>query len=75
VVIKVNSEKEMNLNEFEIMKDMSDKNIKGFPKVFSQGIINNQPFIVQEKLGLSIKDILKRNKRHFSVKCVIALSI
>jgi hypothetical protein len=42
----VNSEKEMNLNEFEIMKDMSDKNIKGFPKVFSQGIINNQPFIV-----------------------------
>jgi hypothetical protein len=34
-VIKVNSEKEMNLNEFEIMKDLSDKNIKGFPKVFS----------------------------------------
>jgi hypothetical protein len=34
-VIKVNSEKEMNLNEFEIMKDLSDKNIKGFPTVFS----------------------------------------
>ena len=29
----------MNLNEFEIMKDLSDKNIKGFPKVFGQGQI------------------------------------
>jgi hypothetical protein len=34
-VIKVNSEKEMNLNEFLIMKDLSDKNIAGFPKVYS----------------------------------------
>jgi hypothetical protein len=29
----------MNLNEFEIMKDLSNKNVKGFPKVFGQGLI------------------------------------
>ena len=62
MVIKVNSEKEMNQNEFLIMKHMSDKNISGFPKVYSQGLIQSQPYIVQEKLGLSIKDILKRLK-------------
>ena len=57
------------------MKDMSDKNISGFPKVYSQGLIQSQPYIVQEKLGLSIKDILKRNKLHFSIKCIISLAV
>jgi len=28
-----------------------------------------------EKLGLSIKDILKRNKKHFTVKCIMSLGI
>ena len=41
VVIKVNSEKDINYNEFVIMKDLSDKNISGFPKVYSQGLIQN----------------------------------
>jgi hypothetical protein len=40
-VIKVNSDKEMNQNEFLIMKNMSDKNISGFPKVYSQGLIQS----------------------------------
>ena len=31
VIVKVNAELEMNDNEFEIMKDLSDKNLKGFP--------------------------------------------
>ena len=39
VVIKVNSEKEMKENEFAIMRSLSDKNISGFPKVYSQGLI------------------------------------
>ena len=39
VVIKVNSEKDMNENEFSIMRSLSDKNISGFPKVYSQGLI------------------------------------
>lgn len=65
----------MNDNEFEIMKDLSDKNLSGFPKVFTSGFVDNQPYIVLEKLGLSIKDILKRNKKHFSIKCVISLAI
>lgn len=29
----------MNLNEYVIMKDLSDKNISGFPKVYSKGLI------------------------------------
>ena len=65
----------MNENEFSIMRSLSDKNISGFPKVYSQGLIQKQPYIVQEKLGLSIKDILKRNKLHFSIKCIISLAI
>ena len=75
VVVKVNTDSEMNDNEFQIMKDCSDKNLKGFPKVYSQGKIQGQPYIVLEKLGLSIKDILKVNKRHFSIKCLISLAI
>ena len=39
VVVKVNAESDMNDNEFKIMKDLSDKNLKGFPKVYSQGQI------------------------------------
>lgn len=41
VIIKVNAEIDMNDNEFEIMKHLSDKNLKGFPKVYSSGIIEN----------------------------------
>ncbi len=39
VVVKVNAESGMNDNEFQIMKDCSDKNLQGFPKVYSSGII------------------------------------
>jgi hypothetical protein len=35
VVVKVNSVSDMNDNEFNIMKDLSDKKIIGFPKVYS----------------------------------------
>ena len=38
VVVKVNAEQEMNDNEFKIMKDLSDKNLLGFPKVLTSGI-------------------------------------
>jgi hypothetical protein len=74
-VVKINAEVDMNDNEFAIMKDLSDKNLSGFPKVFSFGLIRGQPYIIQEKLGLSIKDILKRNNRHFSLKCIISMAI
>ena len=37
VVVKVNAEQEMNDNEFKIMQDLSDLNLKGFPMVFSSG--------------------------------------
>lgn len=40
VVVKVNAELEMNDNEFEIMKDLSDKNLQGFPKVFTSGFVD-----------------------------------
>jgi serine/threonine protein kinase len=30
---------------------------------------------VLEKLGLSVKDVLKKNKKHFSLKCVMSLGV
>ena len=55
---------------------MMDLNgIKGFPKVISKGILKNQPYIILEKLGHSLKDILKMNKKHFSLPCIINLGI
>ena len=76
VIIKVNAEAEMNKSELKITQHMSNLGIKGFPKVFSSGILSeNQHYIVLELLGLSIKDILKKNKRRFSIKCVMAMGI
>ena len=74
VIIKVNAEIEMNDNEFKIAKHMSDLDLKGFPKVYSAGMVSqDQPYIVMELLGLSLKDILKRSKKHFSTKCVMTI--
>ena len=28
-----------------------------------------------EKLGMSLKDILKKNKRHFTIKCILQIGI
>jgi hypothetical protein len=50
----------MNENELKITEHMSSREIIGFPKVFGSGMLgNNQPYIVLELLGLSVKDILK----------------
>ena len=66
----------MNDNEFKIAKHMSDLNLKGFPKVFSAGFVSNdQPYIIMELLGLSLKDILKRSRKHFSIKCVMTIGM
>jgi hypothetical protein len=46
VVVKINAEIEMNDNEFAIMKDLSDKKLKGFPHVYSYGEIRGQPYII-----------------------------
>ena len=46
VVVKVNAELDMNDNEFDIMKELNDNNLSGFPKVISSGLINNQPYLV-----------------------------
>lgn len=39
MVVKINAEYDMNDNEFAIMKDISDKNLPGFPKVYGTGIV------------------------------------
>jgi serine/threonine protein kinase len=55
---------------------MSNRGIIGFPRVFSSGMLDkNQYYIVLERLGLSIKDLLKKNKRHFSIKCVMTMGL
>ena len=41
VVVKVNAESEMNNNEFDIMKELSDNSLSGFPKVFSSGYVQD----------------------------------
>lgn len=74
-VVKVNAEVDMNDNEFEIMKHLSDLKLQGFPKVYSSGQVQNQPYIILERLGLSVKDILKRNKKHFSIKCIMTMGL
>ena len=66
----------MNENELKITEHMSSREIIGFPKVFGSGMLgNNQPYIVLELLGLSVKDILKQNKRHFTVPCVVTIGL
>ena len=35
----------------------------------------NQPYIVLEKLGLNLNQLLKKNKKHFSLKCIVSLGI
>jgi serine/threonine protein kinase len=40
VIIKVNAEIDMNDNEFLIAKHMSDLDLKGFPKVYSAGLVS-----------------------------------
>ena len=42
-VIKVNAEIKMNDSEYEISKMLSDLKLYGFPKVYSQGVIQDQP--------------------------------
>lgn len=56
VVVKINSAIDMNDNEFSIMQDMSG--ISGFPQVHSCGVNNSQPYIVLEKLGCSMKELM-----------------
>lgn len=59
VVLKLNSSTEINDHEFKIMKDISG--VDGFPRVMSSGMVKNMPYIILEKLGLSLKDIMKKN--------------
>lgn len=73
VAIKINCNEELNNHEYDIMYDL--KGINGFPKVLSKGLHRDQPYIVQEKLGLSLKDLLKLRKRHFSKVCIFNLGI
>ena len=55
------------------MQDLSG--IDGFPKVFTSGIKKEQPYIVLEKLGISLKDILQQTQRHFSKICILNFGI
>lgn len=73
VIVKVNAKKDMNDHEFEVMKEISGT--KGFPIVYDSGVYTNQPYIIQNKLGLNLNDLLKRNKKHFSLKCVVSIGI
>lgn len=56
------------------MSEMSG--MEGFPKVYSSGVNKkNQPYIVQEKLGKSLKDIFYEIEDHFTKICILNLAI
>ena len=48
---------------------------KGFPIVYGKGMIKGQPFIVLQKLGLTINDLLVRRNEHFSLKTVMTIGV
>ena len=75
VVVKLNAESDMNSREFSIMKELNENDLSGFPAVYSSGYIEDQPYIIQEKLGLSLKDILHMSKKHFSIKCILNIGM
>lgn len=49
--------------------------VKGFPKVFASGFLSEQPYIIQQKLGLTLNELLKKNRKHFSLKTVLTIGI
>ena len=65
----------MNEREFEILKHMSDLKVDGFPKVFSKGITQHMPYIIMQRLGPNVYDLLKQRGKLFSMKCLMTIGI
>ena len=63
----------MNKNEYKVAKAMSE--FKGFPKVYGEGIHEGQPYIILEKLGPSIDDLLCRIHGQFSLLTIMNIGI
>ena len=55
------------------MKQLSDKNMEGFPRVYQKGLVKNQPYIAMDRLGPSLKDIPIFLEKHFSVQCICSI--
>ena len=61
----------MNLHELAIARAMSG--IKGFPTVHGHGMHKDQPFIIFQKLGHTLNELMSKNKKHFSIKTVMTI--
>ena len=63
---------------FELYKmQMKDKTYcQGLPKIIDSGLsINQEEFFVMERLGVSLVDVLKRNRLKFSYDQVVSLGV
>ena len=49
--------------------------VKGFPIFHLSGIFWEMPFIIQQKLGSDLEEILEQKVTHFTLKCVVSIGI
>ena len=63
----------MNDNEYNIGMVMSGT--QGFPTIYGKGMLDELPFIILQQLGLTINDLIRRNKQHFCTKTVVSIGI
>ena len=63
----------MNDNEYKIAMVMSGT--QGFPTIYGKGMLDELPFIIIQQLGLTINDLIRRNKQHFGTKTVVSIGI
>jgi hypothetical protein len=48
----------MNDIEFEVLEKLSGK--KGFPTFYERGLFHGQPYVILEKLGANINEIMQK---------------
>ena len=63
----------MSRNEYLISKAMSE--VDGFPKVYGEGLHEDKPSIILEKLGPSIDDLFTRITGQFTLLTVMNIGI
>ena len=79
VVIKVNTNTSVNNFEAKVLHEIKNKNLKGSVKIIEHGVLPEEchkyGYIVMERLGKSLKELIKENKKIFSVKTVCQMGI
>jgi hypothetical protein len=72
--------------ELQVMRDISDSGLKGFPKTFDWGVVEQDlakyfaptcsaKFIVQNRLGKTVSDIFMESRRRLRKADVLKIGI